>query len=149
VAGTDTDSLNKNEQELQNIYFLGQLSSEALQELMLKAALFVMPAKYEPFGLAILEAARAGCTLAVGNIGSLNEIWGETALYFDPFNDEEALMVLQQLIEDKELRTQLVKKSMKRAESFTEQAMAANYFEVYKSLIRQRKLETLKNKEIA
>lgn len=149
VAGSDTDSLNRNEQELQNIYFLGQLSPEALQELMLKVALFVMPAKYEPFGLAILEAARAGCTLALGNIDTLNEIWGETALYFDPFNDEEALLVLQQLIEDKELRTQLAKKSMKCAESFTEQAMAANYFEVYKSLIRQRKLETLKNKEIA
>jgi glycosyltransferase involved in cell wall biosynthesis len=149
VAGTATDAIQKNEQELQNIYFLGQLSPEALQELMLKAALFVMPAKYEPFGLAILEAARAGCTLALGNISTLNEIWEETALYFDPFNDEEAVMVLQQLIEDNELRKQLAEKSMKRAERFTEQAMAANYFEVYKSLIRQRKLQTLKNKEIA
>jgi glycosyltransferase involved in cell wall biosynthesis len=142
VAGTATDAVQKNEQELQNIYFLGQLSPEALQELMLKAALFVMPAKYEPFGLAILEAARAGCTLVLGNISTLNEIWEETALYFDPFNDEEAVMVLQQLIEDNELRKQLAEKSMKRAERFTEQAMAANYFEVYKSLIRQRKLQT-------
>jgi len=145
VAGTH----NKNEEEFENIHFLGQLPPEVLQELMLKAVLFVMPAKYEPFGLAILEAARAGCTLALGNIDTLNEIWGETALYFDPFNDEEALLVLQQLIEDKELRTELAKKSMKRAQSFTEQKMAENYFEVYKSLIKQRKLETLKNKEIA
>nr|WP_294929138.1 glycosyltransferase [uncultured Flavobacterium sp.] len=149
VAGTATDSLKENEQETQNIHFLGQLSPEALQELMLKAELFVMPAKYEPFGLAILEAARAGCTLALGNISTLNEIWGETAKYFDPFKDEEAVLVLQQLIQDNELRNQLAKDAMKRAEKFTEQAMAANYFEVYKSLIKERKLETFKNKKIA
>ena len=149
VAGTNNDQFKSEEQEFQNIFFLGQLSPEELQQLMLKAELFVMPAKYEPFGLAILEAARAGCTLALGNIGTLNEIWGDTAMYFDPYKEEEALKVLQQLIEDKELRDQLSKKSMKISEKFTEEAMAANYFEVYKSLLTQRKLKPLNNKEIA
>lgn len=149
VAGKVTNSLKEKELDTQNIYFLGHLSQQELQEWMLDAELFVMPAKYEPFGLAVLEAARAGCALALGNIATLNEIWGETAVYFDPYKKEEALLVLQQLIQDNELRHQLAKKSMERAERFTEQAMAADYFEVYKNLIRQKELETLKNKEIA
>lgn len=149
VAGTDTDSLKNKEEEFPNIFFLGQLSSASLQELMLKASLFVMPAKYEPFGLAILEAARAGCTLALSNISTLNEIWGRTALYFDPNNNGEALRALQQLIGDKTLRKNLARRSMKRAEKFTEEAMAKNYFEVYKSLITQRKITTFKNRKTA
>jgi glycosyltransferase involved in cell wall biosynthesis len=149
VAGTDNYQFKSEEQEFQNIFFLGQLPPEELQQMMLKAALFVMPAKYEPFGLAVLEAARAGCTLALGNIGTLNEIWADTAMYFDPNKEEEVLKVLQQLIEDKELRDQLTKKSMKRAEIFTEEAMASNYFEVYKNLIAQRKVKTVINIETA
>ena len=43
------------------------------------AAVFAAPARYEPFGLAILEAARDRCALVLGDIPSLRELWGADA----------------------------------------------------------------------
>ena len=45
-----------------------------------EAAIFARPARYEPFGLAILEAAQAGCALVLGDIPSLRELWADAAL---------------------------------------------------------------------
>ena len=34
-----------------------------------------LPARYEPFGLSILEAALSGCALVLGDLPSLRELW--------------------------------------------------------------------------
>src|SRR5690606_29955126 len=55
-----------------------------------RALLFVHPARHEPFGLPVLEAALSGCTLVLGDIPSLRELWGPVATFVDP-NDARAL----------------------------------------------------------
>jgi glycosyltransferase involved in cell wall biosynthesis len=57
---------------------------------MERAAIYVLPARYEPFGLSALEAALSGCALVLGDLPSLREIWGETAVFIPP-DDSEAL----------------------------------------------------------
>jgi glycogen(starch) synthase len=69
-----------------------------LRELMAATAVFCAPARYEPFGLGPLEAARAGCTLVLGDIPSLREVWGDAALYADPDDDEALVGALERAL---------------------------------------------------
>ena len=120
-----------------NVYFTGQLAPYEMQQYMQKASIFVMPAKYEPFGLAILEAANAGCALALSNIDTLQEIWGGAATYFDPSDKNEAHAVVQQLINDPQWRNTVALKSEKRAKEFSVENMAYNYNNLYQELLQQ------------
>ena len=43
---------------------------------MARASIYALPARYEPFGLSILEAALSGAALVLGDIPSLREVWG-------------------------------------------------------------------------
>jgi glycogen synthase len=68
----------------------GPVSAAELAGLRRRAAVFAAPALYEPFGLSILEAARAGCSLVLGDIPSLRELWDGAARFVHP-EDSEAL----------------------------------------------------------
>lgn len=63
---------------------LGELPAGDLRDLMRRAAIFASPALYEPFGLAVLEAARAGCALVLSDIPNFLDLWGGAALFTQP-----------------------------------------------------------------
>jgi glycogen synthase len=67
-----------------NARLVGRLSSAEMARQLGAASIFVAPAVYEPFGLAILEAAAAGCALVLGDIPSLRENWDGAALFVEP-----------------------------------------------------------------
>ncbi|ASQ44766.1 glycosyltransferase family 4 protein [Legionella clemsonensis] len=121
-----------------NAHFLGRLSHQELQTYMQRAAVFVMPARYEPFGLAVLEAAQAGCALALGQIESLEEIWQDAALYFKPDDKAKVVETLQQIIKDRSLRLKLASAASLRAKNFTLEQMTREYVELYKDLLRKK-----------
>jgi glycogen synthase len=110
---------------------LGPLSAPDLAAWMGRAAVFVLPARYEPFGLAVLEAALAGCALVLGDIPSLREIWGEAALYVSPEDDDELAGTLQHLVEDVGLCSSLGGRARQRALTYRPERMAAGYVELY------------------
>lgn len=120
------------------IRHLGLLAPEELASWLRRAAIFAAPARYEPFGLSILEAARAGCALVLGDIPSLREIWGEAAAYIDPGRPEELRRVLAGLIGDQVRRRQLATLARRRALWFTGSRMAAGYMSCYHSLLTSR-----------
>src|SRR5205823_4597051 len=64
--------------------FLGSLPHAALMQQMSLAGVFAHPALYEPFGLSVLEAARARCCLLLSDIPSLRELWDGAAAFVDP-----------------------------------------------------------------
>lgn len=63
---------------------LGPLARDELRALMGRAAVFAHPARYEPFGLVVAEAAAAGCPLVLGDIDSLRELWDGEAAFVAP-----------------------------------------------------------------
>ena len=69
---------------------LGTRSGSGLAAMRGEAAVFVSTARYEPFGLAILEAAQAGLALVLADLPSLREHWDGAALFFPP-GDSDAL----------------------------------------------------------
>lgn len=119
------------------LHHLGFLGREVLSEWLTRAAIFAAPARYEPFGLSILEAARAGCALVLGDIASLREIWDDAAVYVDPDRPEELRRALAVLIDDPVRRHQLATRARRRALWFTGSRMAAGYMHCYQRLLAQ------------
>jgi glycogen synthase len=118
---------------LENVCCLGKLSAREIAQQFARASIFVLPARYEPFGLSPLEAALSGCTLVLGDIPSLREIWGNAAIFVSP-NDANALSrALNGLIEDSALRETLGKRARARALEFSPQRMAKNYVDAYEN----------------
>jgi glycosyltransferase involved in cell wall biosynthesis len=124
--------------EARSVKLLGQLGTPELQRWMTNAAIFALPAKYEPFGLSALEAALAGCALVLGDIPSLREIWGDAALYVHP-NDAAALAEsINTLASNPGLYKRFARAARTRAYDFTPDQTATAYYQLYMQLIEQR-----------
>jgi glycosyltransferase involved in cell wall biosynthesis len=119
------------EAERRAVRYLGRLSGGDLAGWLSRAALYALPALYEPFGLSALEAALAGCALVLGDIPSLREVWGDTATFVPP-NDTAALHhALEGLIRDEALRLELAGRARARALEYSPRRMGVGYLAVY------------------
>jgi glycosyltransferase involved in cell wall biosynthesis len=114
---------------------LGRLSRGELAAVLARAAIFAEPARYEPFGLAALEAGLAGCALVLGDIPSLREVWGEAALFVPP-DDEDALeRALRTLIDDPERCARAGARARGRALAYSAERMGAAYLDAYARVV--------------
>jgi glycogen synthase len=114
--------------------WLGSLPFEELSEWMARAPVFAHPARYEPFGLAPLEAALAGCALVLGDRPSLREVWEDAALFVDPDDDDALLAALRRLLDDDGACRRLAHRAGRRARRYAPERTAAGYLEVYARL---------------
>ena len=112
----------------------GPVPAREVEELVARAAVFVAPARYEPFGLAALEAGTAGCALVLGDVPSLREVWGDAALFVPPGDDEALHAALARVIADDRLRAGLGARARERAARYTPEATARRYRGVYARL---------------
>jgi glycosyltransferase involved in cell wall biosynthesis len=113
---------------------LGELPADILADWMSRAAIYVHPARYEPFGLSVLEAALSGCALLLGDIPSLREVWGDAAIYVPPDNADCLRDTLEKLIQHEPRRRELGQLAYRRALQLTPQRMADNYLALYRRL---------------
>ncbi|HEX9978981.1 MAG TPA: glycosyltransferase family 4 protein [Flavobacterium sp.] len=134
IAGDNGDAT----ETYQNIVLLGTLNPDEIRQWMAKASIYINPAKYEPFGLSVLEAAKAGCALALSGIDTLLEIWNDSAVYFDPHKEDEALQALSRLVSDKNLRQRLSLKAKERAVRYDTKLMANQYMSLYKKAAKYK-----------
>lgn len=137
VAG-DVHHPNGSVASFENIRLLGRLSPATLTTWLTKAAIFALPARYEPFGLGALEAGLSGCALVLGDIPSLREVWGEAALYVPPDDREALASTLNSLMHDNILRLRYQHYARDRARQYSARAMAQRYFQLYHELIARR-----------
>jgi len=112
----------------------GALESCALAALRREAPIYAAPAVYEPFGLGILEAARDGCVLVLGDIPSLRELWEEAAIFVDPRDSSALHEVLACLIEAPRVREGLADRARERAASYSIERTAVAYRQLYQRL---------------
>src|SRR3954452_14642461 len=132
VAGPRSDSRSNDPGE---VTFIGDLSHSALRARMQRAAIFVSPARYEPFGLSVLEAASAGCALVLSDIPTFRELWSGAALFVDP-NDDRALHgTLASLCADDRERARLQRAARERSERYSLERTADAYRALYQGLL--------------
>jgi len=113
---------------------LGTLRPWELAGWMARAAVYAMPARYEPFGPSALEAALAGCALVLGDIPSLREVWGDAALFVHPDDEDGLADALRWLMLHPAERECRAGRARSRALTFTPRRMVDAYLDVYTAL---------------
>ncbi|MBW8874674.1 MAG: glycosyltransferase family 4 protein [Acidobacteria bacterium] len=117
---------------------LGRLSPRALGAWLGRAAIYCLPARYEPFGLSILEAALSGCALVLGDIPSLREIWRHRAILVPPDDPEALADAVQRLIDDPDRRSSLAAGGRARALQLTPGKMVEAYLAAYGEVLAEQ-----------
>lgn len=115
--------------------YLGPLPREAVLARMDAAAICALPAKYEPFGLTVLEAAQRGCALVLGDIPTLRELWDGAAEFVHPDDRAGLVRVLNRLLDDRAGRNRLARAACRRASRYTLAAMVDSYLGLYRALV--------------
>jgi len=112
----------------------GELSHMQTVCLMREAKIVASPSVYEPFGLAPLEAARAGTALVLSDIPTYRELWEGCACFADPHNPQAFALQINRLSEDADLRATLAVKAYERSLQFTVQAQTQAMAAIYAGL---------------
>jgi glycosyltransferase involved in cell wall biosynthesis len=93
------------------VEILGFVSDEQLQALLRGADYLVFPSLFEGFGMPILEAMTLGCPVLSSNAGSLPEVGGDAAVYFDPTSEDEFIALIDVVLAETGLdRASLIQK---------------------------------------
>lgn len=117
--------------------FLQGMQGEAqLRHYYSRAALYAATSRYEPFGLAPLEAALSRCAIVANDIPTFHEIWGETVRYFD-YNDARSLRrEIERLYGNREMRLTYANLAYQRArQRYTADRMVEDYLTLYRTLM--------------
>lgn len=130
TAGPGGDSI-----ELGHVQPLGRLDADALAERMAATDIFVSPAFYEPFGLAVLEAAQAGAALVLSDIDGHRELWDDVATFVPPGDPVALTTALETLAADPDRARSLGDQARVRAMSYTVDRMAADTAAIQRDLV--------------
>jgi glycosyltransferase involved in cell wall biosynthesis len=115
---------------------VGELAEAQVVQWLSRAAVFAEPARYEPFGLAALEAALCGCALVLGDIPSLREVWGDAAAYVSPDDARALASAINSLLGHPRRRADAARRAQARAGRYAPAVMAERYTELYAQLTR-------------
>jgi glycosyltransferase involved in cell wall biosynthesis len=117
----------------------GPQTEAQLRALYSRAAIFAATARYEPLGMAVLEAAFSRCAIVANDIPSFREIWGDAALYFRTNDAESLAESIRQLNADRSMRRAYAELAYTRArERFTTKRMIDDCLHLYRSLSSAR-----------
>lgn len=119
------------ERGIRNIIFTGFLTDQELSSLYRLAQAYIFPSLYEGFGLPPLEALARGTPVIASERGSLPEILGDAALYFDPTDEQELVETVRHLLDQSELRKVLRMKGYQRGTQFDFRTMALATYSIY------------------
>jgi glycogen synthase len=120
-----------------NMTCLGRVDSASMARWYARAAIYALPALYEPFGLSVLEAAASGCALVLGDIPTLRENWSDAAVFVPPRDRRALSAAIQSLIDDPVGRQRVARRAMARARQFTVAQMADAYVDAYRTVAAQ------------
>ncbi len=122
---------------LDHLRELGHLSGEQIAAHLAKRPIFVSAASFEPFGLAVLEAAQAGCALVLADIPTFRELWDGAASFvpLDGALDGRWCEAIEALVLDTPRRAALGEAARLRAARYTPDATADRMLALYRDVI--------------
>lgn len=131
ISKTCELTLFKKESHIGGVIFTGFISEKDLVDLYKNAEAFVMPSLEEGFGIPILEAMACGCPVISSNQGSLPEVGGDAAYYFNPKDEKDMAEKITKVLNDKKLRKNLIDEGEKRYKEFSWKELAKKTLRVY------------------
>lgn len=119
----------------EDVVIPGFVSDQELKWLYQNAAAYVLPSLSEGFGLPGLEAMAHGCPVVSSNATCLPEIYGDAAHYFDPTNINDMAQKIDEVLNNKKLRVDLVAKGKKQLTKYSWLRMAEQTLAVYQQVL--------------
>jgi glycogen synthase len=119
------------------VHWAGVLDSAEVGALMRRASVYVATSRYEPFGLAPLEAALSGCALLLTDIPTFRELWDGCAAFYQAGEPDDLARQARQLLTDGARRVDFAAAAAARARArYSPDAMAIAYESLYGGLVR-------------
>ena len=92
---------------------------------------------YEGFGMPILEAQAVGRPVLTSDISPMKEVAGEGALKVDPFDVAAIRAGLKRLLDESEMRENLVQEGFQNVAGYSAKSVATQYAEVYREVVEE------------
>jgi glycosyltransferase involved in cell wall biosynthesis len=118
------------------VQFLGRLSDQEMVEVYKKSQAFVFPSLIEGFGLPGLEAMAAGLPVIAARASCLPEIYGDAALYFDPYDVNDLIEKIKSVISDVNLQKSLIQRGQRQVKKYSWAKMASQTWEIYQNCLK-------------
>jgi glycosyltransferase involved in cell wall biosynthesis len=137
TAATETDyalilnSIKTNDLE-NDVVLTGYLPNDKLSFLYQHALMYVFPSVNEGFGIPILEAFAQNVPVLVADNTCLPEVGGNAVITFDPFDTDAIFKAIKTVLDDEELRKEMIRKGQQRLKDFSWQKTASQLVEVFK-----------------
>ena len=110
---------------------LGRVSQADLQALYHLSAVLLHPARYEGFGLPVLEAMRCGLPVITSNVGAMRDLGEGAARLVNPLDVGEVAAALERVLVDDSLRRRMIEAGNRRAEALTWERAVEGTLETY------------------
>ena len=117
--------------QTRHLKLLGPLLPRQLERLVSSSRIFVSLSRYEPFGLAVLEAAQTGAALVLSDIPTFHELWDGAAVFVPPDDDAAAAVQIAALAE---APGDWSGRARERAQAYTAETMADATLAVHRRL---------------
>ena len=118
-----------------NIHILNKVPKQELAELFSQAQVYVQPSLLEGFGLPVLEAFFYQTPVACSNTGSLPEVAGKAAMFFNPKDPADIAHAINKILSDKKLRERLAKNSEQQLKMFSFAKMTDETLKLYRNVL--------------
>jgi glycosyltransferase involved in cell wall biosynthesis len=121
-----------NTDTLYAIKFTGYVDNEYLALLYHNASLLALLSFVEGFGFPLLEAMYHNLPIICSDISSLSEVAGDAAIKVVPNDYDQVARAFAQVLNDEQLRKDLVRKGKQRLEAFKWETAAQSIYEIYR-----------------
>lgn len=123
---------------IKNVHFTGFMPDEQLAWMYAHAQAYVFPSLSEGFGLPGIEAMRHDCPLISSNATCLPEVYKDAAIYFDPEDIENMAYSISRVVDNRNLRKQLIMAGRERREHFSWDKMAKETLDLYRQALNSK-----------
>lgn len=119
-----------------NIHYINKydLSDQEIRNEYYNTDIVSFCSLFEGFGMPAIEANKAGRVLLCSDLPVLRYVANDAAFYVDPYSVEQIKQGFLTLINDKEIRVNLVKKGLENAKRFEPNKLALQWKKLYNSL---------------
>lgn len=131
----DKDRIDKDIGLRKRIITTGYVPREHVAPLLAHADLFVLPSLYEGFGLPVLEAQQADVAVLCSTAGSLPEVAGKGAMYFDPLDVADLCEKIIYCLSRPEVRQELRQEGKENLRRYSWEKTAAETLAVYERVL--------------
>jgi glycosyltransferase involved in cell wall biosynthesis len=115
-----------------HVTFLGYVDQAELAWLYSRASAMVFPSRFEGWGIPVVEAFSWGLPVACSDLPVLSEAAGHAALRFDPTDKASIAAAVRRILQDDDLRRELIEAGHRRLEGLTWEHAARTFQALYR-----------------